>query len=326
MNSLFKNIEEFIRKHDLFDVGQTVVVGLSGGPDSVFLLQYMLKIKQAYCLHVIAAHLDHEWRESSKDDAAFCAQLCAQWQVPLISMRASQLNVAIKQTGSKEDVGRQLRRALFESVRHQYGAHAIVLAHHADDQLETFFMRLVRGATVAGLAGMRPRDGYYVRPLLCVHKKDILAYVHEQKISYVIDPTNESDDYLRNRIRKQLLPRFNALDNRACTNTLKAIDDLQQTDAFLQNMTQRAYQSVCCLAPAVIDIKKLCALEPLLQRRVIVMWLCSQQVSCMLSGALIEEIMRFLCHAKSTAHCLGTWTVVKKSGHAHIVLANAFTE
>lgn len=324
MNRLFKNIDAFVQQNRLFELGQAVVVGLSGGPDSVFLLHYLLQIKERYCLRIVAAHLDHEWRESSKLDATFCTQLCAQWQVPLVSKRASELSVAIKHTGSKEDVGRQLRRALFEDVLREHHAHSIALAHHADDQLETLFVRLVRGATVAGLAGMHPREGYYVRPLLCVHKRDILAYLHEQQIAYVIDPTNESDDYLRNRIRMQLLPIFNALDERASANTHKAIADIQATDAFLQKVTQQAYQSVCCLAPEVIDLKKLRALDSLLQRRVIVMWLCSQRVSCTLSGALIEEIIRFFGNAKSMRHCLGVWTIVKKSGHTQIVDTGVF--
>lgn len=319
MNHLFKIIDNYISAYQLLSPQQTIVVGLSGGPDSVFLLQMLLRFRQQMRLTLIAAHLDHEWRESSKKDAQYCAQLCAQVQVPLVSMRACELQVTIKQTGSAEDIGRQLRRAFFAHVKRDYNAHAIALAHHADDQLETFFIRLVRGATVSGLACMRAREGAYIRPLLCVRKEDIVHYLHDQQIAYVIDPTNISQNYLRNRIRAQLAPVFDALDTRALANTQRAIVDLQQTENFLVQVTQQAYDRVCSVAPGVIELKKFFELDPFIQRRVLVHWLCVHHVPCTLSSALIEEIVRFLHNTKSSCHQINTGTLIKTRGHVQLM-------
>jgi len=270
-------------------------------------------------LTLVAAHLDHEWRESSKHDAQYCAQLCAHVKVPLVSMRACELPISTKHTGSAEDVGRQLRRAFFAQVMRDYDAHAIALAHHADDQLETFFIRLVRGATVSGLACMRPREGEYIRPLLCVCKKDIVQYLHDKQIAYVVDPTNVSQDYLRNRIRAQLTPVFAAIDTRAFANTQRAIVDIQQTENFLKQITQQAYQGVCPIAPGIIDLKKFFERDLFIQRRVLVYWLCAHHVSCTLSSALIAEVIRFLRNTQSSRHQIGTCALAKTRGYVQIV-------
>ena len=140
----------------------TVVVGLSGGPDSICLLHYLYKLKKQQNLHIIAAHLDHEWQESSKIAVQTCSDICNALDITLVSKKLSELKFESKWNGSQEELGRKMRRFFFESVAQEYQASSIALAHHQQDQHETFFIRLLRGSSLTGLTGMKEKDGLYV--------------------------------------------------------------------------------------------------------------------------------------------------------------------
>ena len=113
---IFRTLDAFTKKHTLICSGQTIIIGLSGGPDSVFLLYYLLSKKEAYNLTLVAAHLNHEWRESAQQDADFCADLCKRLAVPFVCKKISDLDVTIKSSGSKEQDARRARRGVGRSV------------------------------------------------------------------------------------------------------------------------------------------------------------------------------------------------------------------
>ena len=117
-----------------------------------------------------------------------------------------------KDTGSQEDRGRRLRRTFLEKIAKEHSADAIALGHHQDDQQETFFLRLIRGASITGLAGMKPRHGLYIRPLLDCKKESILTYLRTEGLSFLHDSTNEDDSFLRNGIRLNVLPALRSCD------------------------------------------------------------------------------------------------------------------
>src|SRR5579859_4278080 len=152
---MISRILEFTKNNHLIPDNHKIVVGLSGGPDSIFLLHLLADIRTQKNITLIAAHLDHQWRSNSAEDVIFCKKACDDLGIPFVSAQASDLSVAIKPNGSKEEVGRKLRRAFLESVAQQHNAHAIALAHHLQDQEETFLIRLIRGTTLSGLIGMR---------------------------------------------------------------------------------------------------------------------------------------------------------------------------
>ena len=233
---IIKKINAWVTKHNLIQPNQTIIVGLSGGPDSVFLLHYLVARQKELKLNIIAAHLDHEWRNTSAQDAQFCKELAQKLQVPFISKKISELDCSFKPSGSKENDARKARRYFFQQVMQAYNADVIALAQHKDDQQETFFIRLLRGATLTGLTGMWPKRGIYIRPLLCVTKAEIVDWLKSNTIAYLTDPTNISLDYLRNRIRTQLLPTIKEIDPRFEVNFSKTIGRLQQTELFLQKL------------------------------------------------------------------------------------------
>lgn len=309
---LLKRVHTYIRNYTLIAPGSTIIVGLSGGPDSVFLLHALDALVPTLNLRLIATHLDHEWRAESVRDVTFCAQLCVRLGVHFVAMRASELGVECHNNGSKEDLGRRMRRVLFEQTKERFGAGVIALAHHADDQIETFFVRLARGAGSSGLACMRPLSGSYVRPLLGVRKQEILSYLHERGISYITDASNMSPDFLRNRIRNSVIPELIRTDSRLGNNTLRAVEQLQQTECFLEKLTMQALDA--CLSDSVLDLTQFFGLDPLLQNRVLVQWLIQEQVSFVLTQKFLNEISRFLRSTKGSRHTFNGWSLVKKGG------------
>jgi len=293
----------------------TIILGLSGGPDSVFLLHILNNLRNDGAIDLIAAHLDHQWRPDSVKDVEFCAQLCQKLNVNFISAQASSL-ATIKNNGSKEELGRKLRRAFFEQTRISHNADLIALAHHRDDQQETFFLRMLRGATLSGLTGMNAIERLYVRPLLHVSKQEIVAYLDTNKIAYVTDPTNISDQYLRNRIRNSLIPAIKQCDTRFDQNFKKTLDHLQAEDEYLQQQTTANFQTIFSLNDTlghfVGKTKLLADQHPVMQRRIILYWLIQEKVPFTPSADFINEILRFLLSERGGTHQIGQTIMLHK--------------
>lgn len=319
---MFAEIESYCTRNELIKPGSTVVIGLSGGPDSVFLLLFLVSIRASYNLTIIATHLDHGWRINSGNDVVFCANLCAQYNILYEPAHLKDLNLSFKKNGSSEEFGRKARRTLFEMVAQKHNADTIALGHHADDQQETFFIRLVRGTTLSGLISMKPKEGYYIRPLLQIHKKDIVNYLETNGITYLVDPTNESDVYLRNRIRNHVLPALKSCDERFDNNFLRTINSLTEAEKTLTELTKQYYESMVTTKDGLehIDLATLHAYNEYLQKRIIVMWIIAHKVAFTLTEKLLDEILRFLRQPGNKTHQIGTqWKIVKKNNLAHII-------
>jgi tRNA(Ile)-lysidine synthase len=191
----------------------TLVVGLSGGADSVALLDALASLRRRRGFRLVAAHLDHHLRPGSGDDAAFCAELCRALDVPLRVGRADVRARAARERGGLEQAARRERYAFLRRVREEESAVAVAVAHTRDDQAETLLLRLLRGSGATGLAGMRPRRGDVVRPLLDVSREEVLAHLGERGLAWREDASNADLAHRRNRVRHELLPylaeRFN---------------------------------------------------------------------------------------------------------------------
>ena len=300
--------------------GSTLVIGLSGGPDSVYLLHQLVGVKESLGLSLIAAHLDHEWRDTSHNDVAFCEKLCKELSVPFVTKKGSQLSCTFEANGSQEQLGRNMRRFFLEQVRQEHNAHAIALAHHQDDQLETFFINLIRGTTITGLCGIKPQDGYFWRPLLAVTKQEILAYLSEHQIPYQTDPTNESNAYLRNRIRLQLIPTLIACDDRAAKNVLRAMNNIKETEQFLKKLTEQALGTATSPDNQSLDLNNFFNLDLYLQKRVLHSWLSANTKGmCRSSEAFLNEVLRFLDSPRGgTHHISPKWKLIKKQNRASV--------
>lgn len=312
----------------LISAKSTIIIGLSGGPDSVFALHQLVQAREALGLTLLAAHLDHEWRASSQEDVQFCIRLCRSWDVPLVVKKGSELQKDFTNNGSQEDLGRAMRQFFLEEVRQQYQATCIVLAHHQNDQLETFFINLIRGTTITGLGGIPEKNGAYVRPLLNVSKKEILEYLTAQNIAYHTDPTNSSDAYLRNRIRATVIPALLACDSRALPNSIRAVKNLQDTEQFLQKVTATALQKVAHLDNTdknILDLTKFFELEPYLQYRVLKLWLSAHSKTIRSSQRYLQEIMRFLESPRGGKHLISSTLQLVKKQHVVYLCTTSLT-
>jgi tRNA(Ile)-lysidine synthase len=196
-----------IRSNSLLKSGDTVIVAVSGGADSVALLDILAHMKD-FRLNLIVAHLNHCLRsEESDGDEQFVRELAENYQLQCEIKRVDVKLLGKMERLSLEEAGRSARYGYFRELREKYRANAIALGHHADDQAETVLMRLLRGAGGTGLAGMAPKssDGM-IRPLLEVSCRDIKAYLLARGLSWRTDSSNSDTDFLRNRIRHELLP------------------------------------------------------------------------------------------------------------------------
>jgi tRNA(Ile)-lysidine synthase len=193
--------------------GDTVVVALSGGADSVALTDAMASAAPLLGFQVVLAHLDHQLRDSASADSAFCADFARRLGVPFRLGRADVRGRMARDHAGLEDAARRERYEFLQAVRHETGARFIALGHTRDDQAETFLLRLLRGAGADGLGSMRPRSGELLRPILTLSRQDVLDHLAARGLAWREDPTNGDVALLRNRVRHELLPyletRFN---------------------------------------------------------------------------------------------------------------------
>jgi tRNA(Ile)-lysidine synthase len=209
--------------------GGTLVVGLSGGADSVALVDALATLAGPRDIEVIAAHLDHGLRPDSSEDAVFCRALCERLGVRFRTEVADVRSRAQREHGGLEQAARRERYSFLNQVRRETSAAAIAVAHTRDDQAETLLLRLLRGAGATGLGGMRPRAGRIIRPLLDVSREEVLAHLADRGLSWREDPTNADMAHLRNRVRHELLPyleaRFNPSLRRVLARTATLLAD-----------------------------------------------------------------------------------------------------
>lgn len=283
----------------------TIIIGFSGGPDSIYLLLFLKQIEQSYNLKLIAAHLDHEWRPESGAELIWCKDFCKQQSIKCIAERACNISIQKSYNGSKEQHARYLRRSFFESIAKQYQNAYIALAHHKNDQLETFFIRLARGTSLQGLSGIKECDGLYIRPLLNISKQEILDYLTNKNIPFLQDPSNKNQAFLRNRIRHQLTPILPSIDQRLADNILGTMKHLASVDELLQQFTAQTISNITISQnPLSLDTEQFLQLHSILQQRIILQLLIQAGATFTPSTALFAEVIRFLQTSSRKTHAM----------------------
>jgi tRNA(Ile)-lysidine synthase len=206
--NLSQRVARTIRRHALLARGERALVALSGGPDSVALAHLLLELQAAGELIVAGfAHFNHQLRgQDADDDEAFCRGMASALALPIEVARADVRAAAREVHRSIEDVARELRYAFFEQAADRLAADAIAVGHTLDDQAETFLLRLVRGSGARGLAGILPRAGRVVRPLLDISRADLRQYAADRALAFRTDVSNADLSIPRNRVRHELIP------------------------------------------------------------------------------------------------------------------------
>ena len=229
---MIEKVKRAIKKHGMLEREDRVVVAVSGGADSMALLKVMELLSDEYSLRLVSAHLNHGIREESADREEQFVRRFSQGMG--IDIESKKIHVPGLQKGSGksiEEVGREERNRFLMGVAEKYGAQKIALGHHLQDQTETVIMNFLRGSGTDGLKGMLPvRDGLFIRPLLGIRKEEILDFLEEHQVPYTMDPSNDSDVYLRNRIRHGLIPELKKRFNPNLDETLGNMSEIMRLE------------------------------------------------------------------------------------------------
>ena len=245
---MLNKVLAFCEEHGLLAHGSSIVVAVSGGADSMALLDLLLHLQERRALSVHVAHFEHGIRgEASREDADYVAAFCRARGVACSVEAADVPRYAKERRMSLETAARELRYAFLRRVKAHVGAQAIAVAHHADDQAETVLQHILRGAGLHGLVGMRPRTGDVVRPLLDCRKEELVAYCAAHGIEVRHDATNDAADARRNYLRLEILPRLAAHVNASAGAALVRLAEAARADdALLDEMAHAAFSRVVC--------------------------------------------------------------------------------
>ena len=207
-NSFLIRVEKTIHRHGMLDSGDTVLVGLSGGPDSVALLHVLLAMQSRWSLVLLVVHLNHQLRGlAAEKESAFVKKLASQLNLPCVIASRDVRSYQAKHRLSMQEAAREVRYAFYHETAETYGAQKIALGHQKDDNAESILMHLLRGTGPRGLSGIPPvRQGRIIRPLLEETRSQILNFLQHHGLKYLEDPSNADRKYLRNKIRHELLP------------------------------------------------------------------------------------------------------------------------
>jgi len=240
--TLTQRVEQYICHHTLLQGNEKIVVGVSGGVDSLALLHILHELDLD--LHLIAVYIDHGLRlEEAEAEKKTVKKYCQHLQIPFISESVNVPDYVTKNKCSPEEGARILRYGTLEKVRCDSGASLIAVAHTADDQVEEFFIRLIRGSSLRGLSGMQPRRDLIIRPLLDEAKETLLNYLTVKGVSFCQDSSNFDRKFMRNRVRFDLLPRIKKEFNPSIRHTiLQNMDILTHDDNCLNEICNSAFK------------------------------------------------------------------------------------
>lgn len=244
---MLEKVDEAIRRHALLEKGDRVLVAVSGGVDSCVLLDVLLKLRAEWGFQLSVVHVNHQLRGAeSEGDARFVKKLAGQLGLPVYIGNFDIAAFAKQHKLSIQTAARQVRYSFFKDVAAKSGCPKIVTAHHADDQAETVMMRILRGTSVRGLAGIpakREEDGIsYVRPLLEIWREEIEMYAASQEILYREDASNASLKYIRNKIRLQLFPELASGYNEQVKSALVQLSQLAREDeSYLEELAHARF-------------------------------------------------------------------------------------
>lgn len=292
MPNLIKKIQNSIFENSLFERGTKIVLGVSGGPDSVCMLSVFCELQKKYNLELSIAHVNYHLRgKDSEKDEKFVEKLAEKYNLSLDILEAE-----VQEKNKSEEILRDVRYAFFEEVRERNKFDLIAVAHNADDQAETVLMRLIRGTGLLGLSAMKAKNKKIIRPLLGISRKEIIAYLKSNKLTYRIDKTNKESIYLRNKIRNKLIPylekNYNPNIKRVLANSAKIFGE---DYAVIEDLTEKAW-----LENKTLSAKKIINLPTAIQKRILQKAIAQKnQKNTRENFNQIEEILKSLKSTKN---------------------------
>ena len=240
---MLNKVKQYIESNRMLNKGEKVVLGVSGGADSVCLFFILLELRKIFQLKLHVVHVNHLIRGEEADaDQEYVEKICKENNVPFHLVKEDVKRYAKEQHLSEEEAGRDIRYQAFEQVREEYNCDVIAVAHNSNDCAETMLFQLVRGSGLTGLTGIKTKRDRIIRPLLCVTRAEIEQYLGERNIPYQTDATNLQTEYTRNKIRLHVLPYLEKnINNQAISHIVKTTQMLKEVEEFIEKQTNICY-------------------------------------------------------------------------------------
>lgn len=286
--NLYGEILRKNKKDNLVEKNDKIVVGFSGGPDSVFLVEMLMKLRENINFDMVLVHINHLLRgENSDGDEKFSIEYGKKKGLQVFSRKINITALGKDMGLTLEEAGRKARYDLFKEVFEKIGANKIALAHNKDDQLETFMFRLTRGAGLEGLEGIVAKRDVYIRPISEIYKKDIVEYLNKNSIPYRIDETNFENEFTRNSIRLDLIPFIEKRYNPKFKDKLYSlIEEIREVNKVLEIRLEEY------VVNNKLSIEKLKKLDKYLLSKVLIQYLYSYGIEVSRKKIqLIEDIL-----------------------------------
>jgi len=262
-----------ISKFDMIKKGDKVILGVSGGPDSICLLHLMKKVRCELGIDLVVAHLDHMFRgEESLRDFQFVEGLCKKWDIAFYGKKVNVPNYIMKTKLSPEDAARRLRYNFFATLMEEIDADKVATGHNRNDHEETILMNILRGSGLDGLMGIDPVRDSYIRPLIEISREEIEKYLEGEGIPYRTDSTNLTVEYFRNSLRLELIP---IIEERYCSHlgsALRRLSEIARQDLdYIKQETSKVFNYVAKIRDGIIyiDIAKFLKLHEAIKHRIL---------------------------------------------------------
>lgn len=270
MDKVIKTIE----KYNLIQNGDKIVIGVSGGPDSICLLHILNNLKEKYNLQLFVAHVNHMIRENAKIDEQYVVDFCKKIDIPVFVLHSDVLNLAKQQKISIEEAGRNVRYEFFNEVLDKTKSNKIAIAHNCNDKAETVIMNVLRGSGISGLKGIEAkRDNKYIRPLIECTREEIENYCKDHNLETRHDESNDENIYKRNKIRNIVIPFIKEEFNSNIISTINRLSVVAtQEDEYINKIVEKEYNNICIDKKEneiELDLKKFNDLDIVIKNRMI---------------------------------------------------------
>ena len=270
---LKEEVLKTIKTYNLIEENDKIVIGVSGGPDSICLLHVLYSLKEKIGFDIVVAHVNHMLREVADMETEYVQKFCKNLKIECFVKKADISDLAKTQKKGTEEVGREVRYSFFDEVAKKTGANKIATAHNSNDRAETVILNILRGSGLSGLKGIEAiRDKKYIRPLINIERQEIEKYCTENNLDPKYDESNKENIYTRNKVRNTVIPYIKKEFNPNIIKTINRLSSLAtEENEYLQNITKQAFESLLIEKEKniILDLHKFNSLDLVIKRRLI---------------------------------------------------------
>ena len=273
---MIEKVIETIKKYNLIEDGDKIILAVSGGPDSISMLDILYKIQQNEKINfkIVVAHVNHMIREEAMEDAIYVKNFCKKRNIEFYLKSIDVKKIANNNKIGTEEAGRKERYKFFDELAKKINANKIAIAHNKNDNVETVFMHILRGTGINGLKGIEPKRGMYIRPLIECERKEIEEYCEENNLEPRIDKTNFENIYTRNKIRNVVIPYVQKEFNQNIVQTIDRLSKLViEEEEYMDKQVKKVFNDLLLFEDEKeiqIDLKKFNNLEKVIKSRLII--------------------------------------------------------